>query len=106
MLYISSGGGFGGRKESGQLRFGCIDRPWKKPIPDRHYNRQASESKNSSYSGRAGPSKDEYGDSKRCEEHWTSRKRTQDDYGSRHDSRQNERKRSRERRDDTKRRKT
>jgi len=26
------GGGFGGRKESGQLRFGCLDRPWKKPI--------------------------------------------------------------------------
>jgi len=26
------GGGFGGRKESGQLRFGCIDRPWKKPV--------------------------------------------------------------------------
>lgn len=26
------GGGFGGKKESGQLRFGCRDRPWKKPI--------------------------------------------------------------------------
>jgi len=26
------GGGFGGRKESGQLRFGCRDRPWKRPI--------------------------------------------------------------------------
>lgn len=26
------GGGFGGRKESGQLRFGCVDRPWKRPI--------------------------------------------------------------------------
>lgn len=26
------GGGFGGRKESGQLRFGCKDRPFKKPI--------------------------------------------------------------------------
>lgn len=26
------GGGFGGRKEAGQLRFGCADRPWKRPI--------------------------------------------------------------------------
>lgn len=26
------GGGWGGRKEAGQLRFGCQDRPWKKPI--------------------------------------------------------------------------
>ena len=26
------GGGFGGKKESGQLRFGCRDRPFKKPI--------------------------------------------------------------------------
>ena len=26
------GGGWGGRKESGQLRFGCVDRPWRRPI--------------------------------------------------------------------------
>ncbi|XP_049887647.1 U11/U12 small nuclear ribonucleoprotein 35 kDa protein-like isoform X2 [Pectinophora gossypiella] len=26
------GGGFGGRKESGQLRFGCRDRPFRRPI--------------------------------------------------------------------------
>ncbi|XP_075235067.1 U11/U12 small nuclear ribonucleoprotein 35 kDa protein-like [Lycorma delicatula] len=26
------GGGFGGKKESGQLRFGCRERPFKKPI--------------------------------------------------------------------------
>ncbi|XP_038209028.1 U11/U12 small nuclear ribonucleoprotein 35 kDa protein-like [Zerene cesonia] len=26
------GGGFGGRKESGQLRFGCRDRPFRKPF--------------------------------------------------------------------------
>ncbi|CAG9133688.1 unnamed protein product [Plutella xylostella] len=26
------GGGFGGRKESGQLRFGCVERPFRKPI--------------------------------------------------------------------------
>ncbi|CAG9575330.1 unnamed protein product [Danaus chrysippus] len=26
------GGGFGGRKESGQLRFGCRERPFRKPI--------------------------------------------------------------------------
>lgn len=26
------GGGFGGRKESGQLRFGCRDRPFRKPL--------------------------------------------------------------------------
>lgn len=25
------GGGFGGRKESGQLRFGCKDRPFQRP---------------------------------------------------------------------------
>lgn len=27
-----SGGGFGGKKESGQLRFGGKDRPFKRPI--------------------------------------------------------------------------
>jgi hypothetical protein len=27
------GGGFGGKKESGQLRFGGRDRPFKKPLP-------------------------------------------------------------------------
>jgi len=27
------GGGFGGRKESGQLRFGGIERPFRRPIP-------------------------------------------------------------------------
>lgn len=32
IVFYDSGGGFGGRKESGQLRFGCLDRPWKKPI--------------------------------------------------------------------------
>lgn len=26
------GGGFGGKKESGQLRFGCRDRPFRKPF--------------------------------------------------------------------------
>ncbi|CAH2068091.1 unnamed protein product, partial [Iphiclides podalirius] len=26
------GGGFGGRKESGQLRFGCREKPFRKPI--------------------------------------------------------------------------
>uniref|UniRef100_H2Y7P7 U11/U12 small nuclear ribonucleoprotein 35 kDa protein n=1 Tax=Ciona savignyi TaxID=51511 RepID=H2Y7P7_CIOSA len=26
------GGGFGGKKEAGQLRFGCRDRPYKRPI--------------------------------------------------------------------------
>ncbi|CAH2254018.1 U11/U12 small nuclear ribonucleoprotein 35 kDa protein-like [Pararge aegeria] len=26
------GGGFGGKKESGQLRFGCRDRPFRKPL--------------------------------------------------------------------------
>lgn len=26
------GGGFGGRKEAGQLRFGCQDRPFRRPI--------------------------------------------------------------------------
>lgn len=30
VLYL--GGGFGGKKESGQLRFGGRDRPFKKPI--------------------------------------------------------------------------
>lgn len=50
------GGGWGGRKESGQLRFGCRERPWKKPIVinpprpspkehgrPRHQNSQGSE---------------------------------------------------------------
>lgn len=31
--YTILGGGLGGRKESGQLRFGCRDRPFRKPIP-------------------------------------------------------------------------
>lgn len=26
------GGGFGGKKESGQLRFGCLDKPWKRTV--------------------------------------------------------------------------
>ena len=26
------GGGWGGKREAGQLRFGCLDRPWKRPI--------------------------------------------------------------------------
>lgn len=30
------GGGWGGRKEAGQLRFGCRDRPWRKPIIIHH----------------------------------------------------------------------
>lgn len=29
---ILLGGGFGGKKESGQLRFGGMDRPFKRPI--------------------------------------------------------------------------
>lgn len=32
------GGGFGGRKEAGQLRFGCSDRPFQKPIIIKHSN--------------------------------------------------------------------
>ena len=31
------GGGWGGRKEAGQLRFGCRDRPWKDPIGRESY---------------------------------------------------------------------
>jgi len=33
MLLNVLGGGFGGKKESGQLRFGGRDRPFKKPLP-------------------------------------------------------------------------
>lgn len=33
------GGGFGGKKESGQLRFGCRDKPWKKPFDLIRYER-------------------------------------------------------------------
>lgn len=29
------GGGFGGKKESGQLRFGCKDRPFQRPVNSR-----------------------------------------------------------------------
>lgn len=32
------GGGFGGRKKSQQLRFGCKERPWKKPVSDLRYS--------------------------------------------------------------------
>lgn len=44
------GGGFGGKKESGQLRFGCRDRPFKRPIvlgkhrSENSYNRHSSDS--------------------------------------------------------------
>ncbi|EAT47792.1 AAEL001131-PA [Aedes aegypti] len=34
------GGGFGGRQKSQQLRFGCKERPWRKPVSDlRHLSR-------------------------------------------------------------------
>lgn len=33
------GGGFGGKKESGQLRFGGIDRPWQRPFSNQIYCR-------------------------------------------------------------------
>ncbi|XP_071515883.1 U11/U12 small nuclear ribonucleoprotein 35 kDa protein isoform X1 [Panulirus ornatus] len=38
------GGGWGGRKEAGQLRFGCKDRPWRKPIiiHNKHHSRNTS----------------------------------------------------------------
>ncbi|XP_054162424.1 U11/U12 small nuclear ribonucleoprotein 35 kDa protein-like [Oppia nitens] len=38
------GGGFGGRKEAGQLRFGCRDRPWRQPIKLRHESTDSRES--------------------------------------------------------------
>lgn len=59
-MLLNVGGGFGGRKESGQLRFGCLDRPWKKPIalqyadkesllkPNNHYKKEKSLSKQTS----------------------------------------------------------
>lgn len=34
------GGGFGGKKESGQLRFGCRFRPFKKPYTHSYHDRQ------------------------------------------------------------------
>ncbi|KAI8429466.1 hypothetical protein MSG28_000102 [Choristoneura fumiferana] len=41
------GGGFGGNKSSGQLRFGCRDRPFRKPInlvvKEESYRRQRNE---------------------------------------------------------------
>lgn len=45
------GGGFGGNKESGQLRFGCRERPFLKPIfvdvkPQRGDDRNRNEYKN------------------------------------------------------------
>ncbi|KXJ70531.1 hypothetical protein RP20_CCG023303 [Aedes albopictus] len=35
------GGGFGGRQKSQQLRFGCKERPWKKPVSDLSYSSQS-----------------------------------------------------------------
>lgn len=32
LCFVFKGGGFGGRKESGQLRFGGKDKPFVKPI--------------------------------------------------------------------------
>lgn len=42
------GGGFGGKKESGQLRFGCRDRPFRKPL--HHGTRPTRTSKEFGYS--------------------------------------------------------
>lgn len=46
------GGGWGGKKESGQLRFGCRDRPWKRPlesaapdVQDTHHNSRKKHSR-------------------------------------------------------------
>lgn len=50
------GGGFGGKKESGQLRFGGRDRPFKKPFaipkqqdPAKGYAKQTSRTLNAHY---------------------------------------------------------
>lgn len=37
------GGGFAGRKESGQLRFGCRDKPFRKPFVIKHKQRHEAE---------------------------------------------------------------
>jgi U11/U12 small nuclear ribonucleoprotein SNRNP35 len=44
------GGGFGGKKESGQLRFGCRDRPWKRPITS---NVSVDSNRDESYSSKS-----------------------------------------------------
>lgn len=52
------GGGWGGRKEAGQLRFGCVDRLWKKPIvinPQQNYTDTKGE-----YSGRGNRGAERY----------------------------------------------
>ena len=56
------GGGFGGKKESGQLRFGCRDRPFKRPIVLRKDSNKLSMDTNYSKhsSKRFNPSKDKY----------------------------------------------
>ena len=91
-FYFILGGGFGGRKESGQLRFGCIDRPWKKPITNRHYEVQSRSLSdvNNTYSTRAGPSTDEK--VRQREEYSSRRKRKIDDHSSRRESRRDDEK--------------
>ncbi|GFS64001.1 hypothetical protein TNCV_1129681 [Trichonephila clavipes] len=46
----NAGGGFSGKKESGQLRFGCKERPFKKPILPHKSEKEHPYS--NSYSGR------------------------------------------------------
>lgn len=48
------GGGFGGKKESGQLRFGGKDRPFRKPISLQRIQQSMSTSSVSSTSDRSG----------------------------------------------------
>ena len=43
------GGGFGGKKESGQLRFGGRDRPFRKPLPVPSMKRKMHEEEDKKY---------------------------------------------------------
>ena len=62
------GGGFGGNKEAGQLRFGCRDRPWKRAI---RLKRNASDAElaHSSKDRQYRPSRDQHTTTKTTTKH-------------------------------------
>ncbi|KAK7069933.1 small nuclear ribonucleoprotein 35kDa (U11 U12) [Halocaridina rubra] len=87
------GGGFGGRKEAGQLRFGCVERPWKRPIiVESKTSSMSSDSKGSYETSREQCSseqdREKYSGRK---DHYSSRERHRDHSRRDHDERRRDR---------------
>ena len=83
------GGGFGGKKESGQLRFGCRDRPFQKPL---HLKDEAKHHVRTEFQG--------FGDHRRGSRRPESRRNSRSprrEHSSRHQRRSRSRERSRRR---------